>query len=211
MGVGGAVLAFAAAAAYKFSMLDIVRLPDVGLTEQECQLTHTIFGDEIDCAKIKKHFSPQSRADVSARTVGWHDIVFYGENQYSPDFSQEKKVFNYGLFVHEMTHVWQMKHWFSQTKLYCENTYRYDHAPGRRFESYCSEQQASLVEDYARRFLYPVAVSSNSYKSFHKEDTAQSDRFLMEVVEGKFPRLRAERLRVAARRDLDAGLQSIRP
>ena len=51
-----------------------------------------------------------------------------------------------GLFVHELTHVWQ--HQCGRSLVLCRHpfcSYRYEHVPGRPFSRYGIEQQAEIV------------------------------------------------------------------
>jgi len=53
---------------------------------------------------------------------------------------------NRGLFIHEMTHVWQrQKGIFLPLKRHPFCRYAYTIQPGRRFECYGLEQQAEIV------------------------------------------------------------------
>jgi hypothetical protein len=76
------------------------------------------------------------------------NIHFHGQSDlWSDDFASESP-HRQGLFVHEMTHIWQaqlrgkyylplMRHPFCR--------YRYTFHPGRAFERYGLEQQAEIV------------------------------------------------------------------
>ena len=124
------------------------------LTAGEIELARSIFGDAIDYARVKlvrgRWWPFQPRGIVMAPTGNIH---FHPDSQlWSEDFSAERLTLQ-GLFIHEMTHVWQaqtrgrfylvlMRHPF------CRYDYRL--VEGQSFEGYGLEQQAELVR---HRFL----------------------------------------------------------
>ena len=113
-----------------------------------------MFGDTIDYDRVKivrrKWWPLQPRGVVMAPTGNIH---FHPASRlWSEDFSKERLSLQ-GLFIHEMTHVWQaqtrgrfylplMRHPFCR--------YSYDLVEGRPFERYGLEQQAEMVR---HRFL----------------------------------------------------------
>lgn len=124
------------------------------LTSGEIALARSIFGDAIDYGRVRmvrRRWWPfQPKSVVMAPTGNIH---FHPESDlWSEDFSTERLSLQ-GLFIHEMTHVWQaqkrgrfylvlMRHPF------CHYDYRIE--PGRPFDAYGLEQQAELVR---HRFL----------------------------------------------------------
>ena len=124
------------------------------LTTGEITLACSVFGDAIDYAPVRmvrRRWWPfQPRGVVMAPTGNIH---FHPDsNLWSEDFAHENLSLQ-GLFIHEMTHVWQ-----AQTKgrfylvlmrhPFCRYGYTID--PARRFDRYGLEQQAELVR---HRFL----------------------------------------------------------
>ena len=119
------------------------------LTPGEVELARSIFGDAVDYAQVKlvrsKWWPFQPRGIVMAPTGNIH---FHPDDpKWSEDFSKAPLNLQ-GLFVHEMTHVWQtqtrgrfylplMRHPFCR--------YAYTYQPGRRFDLYGLEQQAEIV------------------------------------------------------------------
>ena len=119
------------------------------LTSGEIALARSIFGDAIDYGRVKlvrrKWWPFQPRGIVMAPTGNIH---FHPDSSlWSKDFSAERLSLQ-GLFIHEMTHVWQaqtrgrfylvlMRHPFCR--------YTYDLIDGRPFDKYGLEQQAELV------------------------------------------------------------------
>jgi hypothetical protein len=121
------------------------------LTHGETKLARSVFGGAIDYARVRivrgKWFPFQPRDVVMAPTGNIH---FHPQSRlWSEDFSTGNLPLQ-GLFVHEMTHVWQaqtkgrfylplMRHPFSR--------YDYRLRPGRPFERYGVEQQAEMACD----------------------------------------------------------------
>ena len=122
---------------------------DRPLTAGERKIVASIFGDAIDPAPVRIHrrkwwpfqprntlMAPCGHLHVPAKSDLWSD-----------DYSAEDVKLQ-GLFVHEMTHVWQaqakgrfylplMRHPFCR--------YAYELEPGRPFHRYGIEQQAEIV------------------------------------------------------------------
>ena len=130
------------------------------LTTGEIELGRSIFGDAIDYDQVKlvrlKWWPFQPRGIVMAPTGNIH---FHPDSHlWSEDFSNERLSLQ-GLFIHEMTHVWQaqtrgrfylvlMRHPF------CRYTYQLEQ--GRPFDRYGLEQQAELVR---HRFMADRGVA----------------------------------------------------
>ena len=124
------------------------------LTTGEIELARSVFREAIDYGRVRmirrKWWPFQSRGIVMAPTGNIH---FHPDSPlWSEDFSKERLSLQ-GLFIHEMTHVWQaqtrgrfylvlMRHPFCR--------YSYQLEPGRPFDRYGLEQQAELVR---HRFL----------------------------------------------------------
>ncbi len=119
------------------------------LTTGEVALARSVFGDAIDYTRVKllrrKWWPFQPRGIVMAPTGNLH---FHPQSEnWSEDFSAESLP-RQGLFIHEMTHVWQtqtrgrfylplMRHPFCR--------YSYDLRDGWAFNRYGLEQQAEIV------------------------------------------------------------------
>jgi hypothetical protein len=115
----------------------------------EIELARSVFGDAIDYAQVKlvrrKWWPLQPQGIVMAPTGNIH---FHPRSPlWSEDFSTEHLSLQ-GLFIHEMTHVWQaqtrgrfylilMRHPFCR--------YAYKLVEGRPFDRYGLEQQAEMV------------------------------------------------------------------
>jgi hypothetical protein len=129
-------------------------MSDRPLTAGEIAIARSVFGDAIDHGKVRlvrrKWWPFQPRNTVMAPTGNIH---FHPHDElWSEDFAKEP-LHRQGLFVHEMTHVWQtqtrgrfylplMRHPFCR--------YRYQLEDGRPFSWYGLEQQAEIVR---HRFL----------------------------------------------------------
>lgn len=119
------------------------------LTPGEVALARTLFGDAIDYARVRivrrKWWFFQPRGIVMAPTGNIHfhpDCANYRDDFAAAPLSLQ------GLFVHEMTHVWQaQRHGRFYLPLmrhpFCRYAYRIKE--GRRFDRYGLEQQAELV------------------------------------------------------------------
>ena len=119
------------------------------LTPGEIDLARSMFGDAIDYSKVwmvkRKWWPFQPRSAAMAPTGNIH---FHPHGKlWSDDFSAEP-LHRQGLFIHEMTHVWQtqtrgrfylplMRHPFCR--------YSYIIEDGRPFDRYGLEQQAEIV------------------------------------------------------------------
>lgn len=130
-----------------------------------------MFGDAIDCAPVRirrrKWFAFQPMATVMAPCGHLH---FHPHtNLYEEDFSQGS-LGRRGLFIHEMTHVWQTQRrgrWY--LPLMRHPLCRYDYAlrPGWTLERYGIEQQAEIVRHaFLLRLGIPVpgAPPKESYR-----------------------------------------------
>ena len=119
------------------------------LTPGELVLAQGVFGNSIEYEGVqlvrRKWWWFQPRGIVMAPTGNIH---FHPEDEnWREDFS-EASLSLQGLFVHEMTHVWQaqtrgryylplMRHPFCR--------YSYQFVPGKPFDAYGLEQQAEIV------------------------------------------------------------------
>ncbi|WP_106639684.1 vgr related protein [Allosphingosinicella vermicomposti] len=132
------------------------------LTLGEIALARTIFGDTIDytCVTIRRRkwfpFQPRNTVMAPCGHIHIHPHSDLWQDDYSlaPLPAQ-------GLFIHEMTHVWQtqqrgrfylplMRHPFCR--------YRYTLQPGWPLTRYGLEQQAEIIRHaFLRRQGYPLA------------------------------------------------------
>ena len=117
------------------------------LTPSEVTLARSIFGDAIDYAPVRLHnrkwafFQPRHTVMAPDGHMWFHPK---GQS-YCDDFCTAG-LDAQGLFLHEMTHVWQRQQGVFlplRRHPFC----RYDYAlkPGQLFEHYGLEQQAEIV------------------------------------------------------------------
>jgi len=119
------------------------------LTPGENELARSIFGDAIDYGQVRlirgRWWPFQPKGVVMAPTGNIH--FHPASDKWSNDFSLEP-LSAQGLFIHEMTHVWQtqtrgrfylplMRHPFCR--------YAYELVPDKSFDRYGLEQQAEIV------------------------------------------------------------------
>jgi hypothetical protein len=122
---------------------------DRSLTPGEIELARSIFGNSVDYARvrmIRRKWWPLHPRNAAMAPTG--NIHFHPHGElWSDDFARDT-LSKQGLFIHEMTHVWQ-----SQTRgryylplmrhPFCR--YRYAFRPDLPFERYGLEQQAEIV------------------------------------------------------------------
>lgn len=119
------------------------------LTTGEVELARSVFLDAVDYSRVRMVrrkwwlFHPRNAAMAPTGNIHFHP---HGD-LWSDDFSGEP-LWRQGLFVHEMTHVWQaqtrgryylplMRHPFCR--------YKYKCVEGQAFERYGLEQQAEIA------------------------------------------------------------------
>ncbi len=129
------------------------------LTDAERALTARMFGRAIDLAAVRirkrKWWFLQPRGIVMAPRGHIH---FHPESQSYCSCFGDSAISGQGLFLHEMTHVWQHQSGINlllRRHPFC----RYDYAfePGRPFARYGIEQQAEIVRHvFMMRLGYAV-------------------------------------------------------
>ena len=121
------------------------------LTDAECTLTETMFGNAIDFDRVRIH-----------RTVWWPfqpretlmapdgDLWFHPQGGlFCADFCDQPLPLQ-AHFIHEMTHVWQAQRrgrWYLPLMRHPFCRYAYTLKPGKRFSRYGIEQQAEIMAD----------------------------------------------------------------
>lgn len=120
------------------------------LTPGEIALARTVFGDAIDYAPVlirrRKWFPFQPKRTVMAPRGHLH--FHPGGSAYCDDFSAQSLI-RQGLFIHEMTHVWQTQvkgSWYLVLNRMPWSRYDYSLKPGWTLERYGIEQQAEIVK-----------------------------------------------------------------
>ena len=117
------------------------------LTPSEVALARSVFGDAIDYAPVRVHqrkwafFQPRNVVMAPDGHIWFHP----NDGRYSEDFCGCAPDMQ-GLFLHEMTHVWQRQQGiFLPLRRHPFCRYGYALKPGQRFRDYGIEQQAEIV------------------------------------------------------------------
>jgi hypothetical protein len=109
----------------------------------------SVFGDAVDCAPVRvrrrRWFPFQPAKTVMAPSGHLH---FHPRSEhYREDFAEHGPGLQ-GLFIHEMTHVWQAQRkgrWYLPLTRHPFCRYDYALRPGWTLERYGIEQQAEIV------------------------------------------------------------------
>jgi hypothetical protein len=120
------------------------------LTPGEVAVARKVFGDAIDYEKVRirrRKWWPLQPKKITMAPRG--HLHFHPEGSaYCEDFASEN-LLRQGLFIHEMTHVWQtQKHgsWYLVLHRHPFCRYSYTLMPGRSLDKYGIEQQAMIVQ-----------------------------------------------------------------
>lgn len=123
--------------------------PQRALTDGEVAMARSLFGDSVDYGAVKlvrrKWWPFQPRGIVMAPCGHIH--FHPADPKWREDFSAAGLELQ-GLFMHEMTHVWQAQRsgrWFLPLMRHPFCRYAYSFRPGRPYLRYGLEQQAELV------------------------------------------------------------------
>lgn len=124
------------------------------LTPGEIKLARSVFADAIEYSRVrlfKGKWWPFHPRRMAMAPTG--DIWFHPDGGgWSENFAKEPLAAQ-GLFMHEMTHVWQAQkygRWYLPLMRHPFCRYDYQLEPGRPFARYGIEQQAEIVR---HRFL----------------------------------------------------------
>ena len=137
------------------------------LTHGEVALVRSVFKDAIDCSTVRiyrRKWFPLQPANVVMAPTG--HIHFHPEsNIWCEDFSSEDLDIQ-GLFIHEMTHIWQFQKGvflpLRRPWLFCR--YDYSLREGWPLERYGIEQQAEIVRHafLLKAGVCPVGVQADA-------------------------------------------------
>ncbi|MEL6237231.1 MAG: vgr related protein [Pseudomonadota bacterium] len=120
------------------------------MTQREIATAQSIFGDEIDYSVVRIHrrkwfpFQPRRIMMAPRGHIHFHP---WSAN-YCDDFGSAG-IFNAALFIHEMTHVWQVQQrgsWYLVLNRHPFCRYSYSLKPGQPLTAYGIEQQAMIVQ-----------------------------------------------------------------
>ncbi|MXO64479.1 vgr related protein [Altericroceibacterium endophyticum] len=119
------------------------------LTHGETALARTVFGNAIEYGNVRivrrKWFPFQPRGTVMAPRGAIH---FHPRGPFYCDDFAEASLTHQGLFIHEMTHVWQTTQrgeYYLVLHRHPFCSYDYSLKPGWKLERYGIEQQAEIV------------------------------------------------------------------
>ncbi len=162
----------------------------VPLTEGERDLSRNIFGAQLNTDIVRKYLLDKDDPCADAQAFGSRTIMFY-KASHADDYSDKTQTIPLGFFVHEMTHIWQAQNWslLKQLTKKC-STYNYALKPDSRFDDFCNEQQAAMIQDYVRYFLartpkFPTRLIDN--------DKPEARALLEKLIEKTFPGIVKER------------------
>lgn len=117
------------------------------LTEAEIAISRSVFGDAIDYSKVRvfaRKWWPFQHRQMAMAPDG--NLWFSPKGTlYCDDFC-ERPIERQGLFIHEMTHVWQHQQGVNlilKRHPFCR--YEYALKPGLTLTQYGLEQQAEIV------------------------------------------------------------------
>ncbi|WP_435640255.1 hypothetical protein [Micavibrio aeruginosavorus] len=166
--------------------------PPHPLTTGEKDLVNTIFSGQVNTDIVNKYLDQDPNKCSEAKTISPRSIIFY-HGHHAQDYSDRTKPESISLFAHEMTHIWQVQNWslLKQAWKLCQ-TYNYDLTPKSRFEDFCNEQQAAMVEDYVRYYIsaepkFPLRLLNN--------EKPEKLALMTALIEKTFPGLAQERAR----------------
>lgn len=167
------------------------------LKEGEKQLARDLFGRSLDPSQVQIHVFQKEREDIAF--TFFHEeqtLSIYGDRFASIDYSRESDSFLYGIFVRSLTYAWQSQNGFPH------NTLKDDLYPLRddlSFSDYGARQQASIMEDYARRVLRPEHRGHWIEEAYGPQNCA-ADAYLIWVVERQFPSAEIARKEIETRK-----------
>lgn len=131
-----------------------------------------VFGGQIDAERVeirRRRWLPLQPRRVVMAPCG-HLHFHPGSQLYCDDFASAPLGLQ-GLFVHEMTHVWQAQRkgrWYLPLMRHPFCRYDYSLKPGRRLERYGLEQQAEIVRHAfltSRGATVAGGVTADSYRA----------------------------------------------
>ncbi|HRQ60143.1 MAG TPA: hypothetical protein PLO23_01275 [Alphaproteobacteria bacterium] len=187
--------------------------PKRALTAGEMVLASRFFGPGISLGNVNLYDGGERPEGFRAGAQAFNplDMAFYGVRHYSSDYSVETEPWKFGAFFHEIAHLdhHRLKA-FTNANFSgeCLRKYEYVLVAGKKYDGYCIEQQATLVEDYARRFLMDIPAP---YRHGNLDES--SDALLAIVVEARYPGAAVLRAEASERRHarLQRALENLLP
>ncbi|MFJ2453345.1 type VI secretion system Vgr family protein [Pseudomonas protegens] len=127
------------------------------LTEGEITLAKRVFGDSIDYDKVRLRDEDYVPWQGKNYVMAPNGHIYFGEDLRGVADWSLLPADERGLFIHEMTHVWQHQHGvnvllvgaYQQAKQFLiGDQYQYQVEPGKTLKDYNIEQQGDIVRDY---------------------------------------------------------------
>ena len=143
------------------------------LTPGEQSIARSVFADTIDYAAVRVHHRNYVFWQGANYIITPNGHIYLGRKLRGLDDFSVAGLALQGLFIHEMTHVWQhqqginvlLRGGLEQVRHFCGfNQYRYRLEPGKALGQYKLEQQGEIVRHYflARRGQ-PTPYSATQY------------------------------------------------
>jgi hypothetical protein len=136
----------------------------------ERALAASVFGDAIDYDRVRIHNRPWWPLQPRRVTMAPDGhIWFHPDGALFCDDFCDAPLDRQGLFIHEMTHVWQAQRsgrWWLPLMRHPFCRYDYRIVPGRPFHRYGIEQQAEIVRHAFlanRGFMAPGSADAATY------------------------------------------------
>jgi hypothetical protein len=158
-------------------------------TAPEKALILGIFGDQIRTVNdMGVRQQARCYGNAAASVDGGETETFdaWTRKHHAKDYTNDN-IFNFGMFAHEVTHIWQ--HRVSENFTGGQSgEYSYPIDSKRfAFKDYFDEQQGAIIEDYVRYFLRP---EHDTRRLKHTEEYLIG---LQKIVEDQFPMAKTTR------------------
>jgi hypothetical protein len=139
------------------------------LTPSEIKFARKIFDNDLDYSRPRVFNSEWAIFQPDNRAMAPNGNIYLPGDRYRDDFS--KYTGDLVLLLHELTHVWQFQHgmWVKLRRV-LYSSYRYGPITGsENFYDYGIEQQAAIVEDYARLLLHmPQMEGTGTFAAYRR-------------------------------------------
>lgn len=166
------------------------------LTRYEVALIRLIFNTEVDAENIRLHKrgAPRDSKESVAFVKADNPCNIYlvdPKLQDTKDFARTSNIWAFQTFVHEVVHLWQVSRLdvFPHCKTYTYTPTDTSHL----LQDFCAEQQAEIISDYARAFLFP----QGSLPPIGTPNSRENIENIRRMSESIFPWLAAARHHVA--------------
>jgi len=157
------------------------------LTEGEVEMARMVFKSSINYSTVVIHdrgygllFGLQGKD----RSVTPNGQIYAGENHYKSDYSKSG-AFHQGIFIHEMTHVWQYQRGYpvmAQRIRHPRMKYDYVLVDGGQLSILNLEAQADVLADYFLRLTVPPDFRKGASVSMKNNTLSDYVRFLDEFI-----------------------------